>query len=101
MKLSGPFSPPVADFDQIANQVEKLLATGQLIHLSGRHDREFAFLDLLNVLARNRNQFPCARHVAEHQLFRGLFNQQSRDHLSVNLQDRDGLKALADDFGRV
>ena len=56
-ELPGCDLPAVADFDQVAKQIEKLLTARQLIDLSLRHQRGFYLRHFVDVVAFDFNLF--------------------------------------------
>ena len=50
LERACPGLPSVADLDQVANQIQKLLTARKLVDLPGRHDRHIARLDRFDVI---------------------------------------------------
>ena len=84
LQLLGTCQTAIANLHQVTDQIQELLPAAQLIHLTGWHDRQLVAFQFFNFRHFNRDQLAIASHIAEHDVFRCLFDQQRRNQTSVD-----------------
>ena len=101
LQLPSPLDPLLGDLDQIADQVQELLAIRQADDQSRRHNGQRAGGLLFDPVLGDGDQLAVLSRVPQDQCVLPIFGQQSRQRLAFVRDDHDRLEPFLEGLGRL